>query len=76
MKQLLNPQTVTFAVELAKDIWQLLHDAKHPDHASRVVENIKDQLSQHIQEAQSTSPVDQAAPCQPASVREAKKKKC
>jgi hypothetical protein len=56
MKQLLNPQTISIAIELAKDIWQLLHDAKHPHHESRVVEGIKNQLANSIKQVQLPPP--------------------
>ncbi len=56
MKALLTPQTISIAIELAKDLWQLIHDAKHPDHASKVVEGVKNQLGKCIQEAQLPPP--------------------
>lgn len=56
MKQLLNPQMISIGIELAKDIWQLLHDAKHPHHESRVVENIKTQLANAVNQAQLPPP--------------------
>jgi hypothetical protein len=49
MNPLLNPQTISIGIELAKDLWQLIHDAKHPHHENRVVEQVKNQLNQAIQ---------------------------
>lgn len=52
MKQLINPTTISIGFELAKDIWQLLHDAKHPHHESKVVEAVKNQLATCINDSQ------------------------
>jgi len=51
---------VSIGLELAKDAWQLIHDAKHPDYANKVVEGVKVALAQVIQHALS----QQSAPAQ------------
>lgn len=56
MKNLISPTTISIGFELAKDIWQLLHDAKHPHHESRVVESVKNQLVKCINDSQLPSP--------------------
>lgn len=51
MKNLLNPTTISIGFELAKDIWILLDNAIHPNHANRAVNSVKGILEKSIQQA-------------------------
>lgn len=39
---------VIISQELAKDLFTLVHDAKHPHHEQKIVEQVKMQLGQAI----------------------------
>lgn len=42
---------VTIALSLAKDLWNLIHKARHPHFESEIVDAVKGQLAMKIQEA-------------------------
>jgi hypothetical protein len=42
---------ITIAVSLAKDLWNLIHKARHPHFESEIVDAVKGQLAMKLQEA-------------------------
>lgn len=48
MQRNVMQQNITIPLELAKDLWTLISDAKHPHHESKVIDQIKNNLGQYI----------------------------
>lgn len=44
-------EEVHINVSFARDLWNIIHKAKHPHFESEIVESIKNQLANKIQEA-------------------------
>lgn len=48
---------VSIPLELAKDVWTLIHDAKHPHHENKIVEQVKTNLGQFIAQSMNSHSV-------------------
>jgi len=46
----MQQKSIIVSMELAKDLWTLINEAKHPHHESKVVEQVKGALMQLVQQ--------------------------
>lgn len=52
---------VMISLDLAKDLWTLINDAKHPHHESKVVDQVKNGLMQLLRQSMAQEQKPQAA---------------